>query len=419
LQNLGVRAPFGAPGSYPCRVQETPAAIRRIRAWVRAALSLESGLVWTPETADESIPDLIEAIRRHRVAELLGSQSDGLELPAALVGPIDAIRAASRRALMVQVLETDRLQKLFTNASIPSLAIKGPALAMQTAGDPSARGSGDVDLVVHPDRVEDAHRLLLASGWRIRPGYEVEPGTWAWRHVMGAFNALTYDGPSSSVDLHWRLDPTLDALPTFAEAWERRVAVDLGGVQVETLCHADLLAHSSLHAAKDSWRWMRSLIDVHRLAGDPRTWDRSLREEPLRKLEVRSLAVTQFIIGLPPGVPAEVLDQLDRVPGRVLSRALAAQDRPVTSEFPIPGSESLRLLRYMLAASHTPSDLRHAAVSTVLPGKSVIGVEAKSAWTGVPLTLWYRVRRLRRRSVAWARREPGAGVVDPLVRTPR
>jgi hypothetical protein len=49
----------------------------------------------------------------------------------------------------------------------------------------------------------------------------------------------------------------------------------------------------------------------------------------------------------------------------------------------------------------------------------VVGLDAENAWKGVPLTLWYRVRRLRRRSVAWARREPGAGVVDPMVRTPR
>lgn len=361
--------------------------------------------------------ELVEAIRRHRVAELIGSQAHGLELREDLVGPVEALRAATRRAMMVQVLETDRLQGIFAEAGIPCMVIKGPALAVQTAGDPTARGAGDVDLLVAPERVEDAHRLLLSRGWRLRPEYEVEPGTWAWRHVMRAFNALTFEGPGSAVDLHWRLDPTLDALPTFAEVWSRRVSVDLGGVRVETMSHADLLAHTSLHTAKDSWRWMRSLVDVHRLAADPRTWDRPAGS--LRRLEVETLAVTRFAVGLPPQVPAAVLAQLDQVPAAVLTRALSAQDRPAAAEYPFPGIESMRLLRYMLAASSTSRDRRHSAMSTVLPVKSVVGIEARTAWTGVPLSLWYRVRRLRRRSVAWARREPGAGVVDPLVRTHR
>jgi hypothetical protein len=234
--------------------------------------------------------------------------------------------------------------------------------------------------------------------------------------VLRNFNAFTYDGLGSTVDLHWRLDPTLDALPDFDAVWARREIVDLGGVLVPTLGRGDVLAHASLHSAKDSWRWMRSLVDVHRLAARPETWARDLRAEPLRKLEVQTLAVTRFVVGLPPGVPAEVLACVDRVPASVLTRALAAQERPVYATFPFPGVESMRLLRYMVAASSTPRDLRHSAVSTALPVKAVVGIEAGSAWTGVPLTLWHRLRRVRRRSVAWARREPGAGVVDPLVR---
>jgi hypothetical protein len=253
----------------------------------------------------------------------------------------------------------------------------------------------------------------------MRLGTEVSPGTWAWGHVMRSFNAFTFDGPGSTVDLHWRLDPTLDALPDFEQVWNRREPVDLGAVQVETLGHADLLGHTSLHAAKDYWRWLRSLVDVHRIAADPRTWERSFAQDPLRRLEIETLAVTRFVVGLPDAVPETVLAGVERVPAAVLTRALAAQERPVYDDFPFPGRESLRQLRYMLAASSTGRDHRHAAVSTVLPVKTVVGIEAKTAWTGVPLTLWHRVRRLRRRSVGWARREPGARVVDPVVRTQR
>jgi len=393
--------------------------VRRVRSWVRGALRTEAGRSWTPEPVTEPVAELVEAVRRHRVADLVASQADALGLPAEVAEPISALRLTGRRALMVQILEIERLHTLFTGAGLRCLVIKGPALAVQTAGDPFARGSGDIDLVISPDDVVAALRLLEANGWRVRVGNEVEPGTWAWGHVMRSFNALTFDGLGSTVDLHWRLDPTLDALPTFAEVWERREEVDLGPVAVQTLAHRDLLAQTSLHTAKDYWRWLRSLVDVHRLAADPRTWERSFGTDPLRRLEVDTLAVTRFMVGLPPGVPVEVLARLDQVPASVLTRALAAQDRPVYAKYPFPGLESMRSLRYMLAASPTARDLRHAAVGTVLPVKSVVGINARTAWTGVPLSLWFRIRRLRRRSVAWARREPGAGVTDSLVRTPR
>src|SRR5690348_5338040 len=171
----------------------------------------------------------------------------------------------------------------------------------------------------------------------MRLGTEVSPGTWAWGHVMRSFNAFTFDGPGSTVDLHWRLDPTLDALPSFEAVWNRREPVDLGPVQVETLGHADLLGHTSLHAAKDYWRWLRSLVDVHRIAADPRTWERSFAQDPLRRLEIETLAVTRFVVGLPDAVPDQVLADLERVPASVLTRALAAQERPVYETYPFPG----------------------------------------------------------------------------------
>jgi hypothetical protein len=393
--------------------------VRRVRSWVRGSLRLEAGQDWTPEPAAEPAAELVEAVRRHRVAELLSARAEGLGLAPDVAGPLAELRAAGRRNLMVQLLELERLYAAFGSAGVRCLAIKGPALAAQTTGDPGARGSGDLDLLISPVDVEAACRVLAENGWQMRQGSEVSPGTWAWGHVVRSFNAFTFDGPGSTVDLHWRLDPTLDALPTFEEVWERRETVALGALQVDTLGAGDLLGHTSLHAAKDYWRWLRSLVDVHRIAADSRTWERHLDGVPLRRLEVHTLAVTRFVVGLPPAVPAPVLADLDRVPSSVLSRALAAQERPAYATYPFPGLESMRALRYMLAASPTGRDRRHAAVATVLPVKTVVGIEAKTAWTGVPLTLWHRIRRLRRRSVAWARREPGARVVEPAVRTHR
>lgn len=403
--------------SYSFGVHHSPDAVRRVRSWVRGGLRLEAGRSWTSEPATEPVTDLLDAVRRHRVEELVGTHAAQLLVPDAVVDELAANRTGTRHALMVQVLEIARVQGLLDGAGIRSLVFKGPALAVQTTGDPAARGGGDIDLLIPPDQVVSAHRVLTSHGWVLRPGSEVEPGTWAWGHVLRSFNAFTYDGPAATIDLHWRLDPTLDALPDFETVWDRHEVVDVGGVAVPTLGRGDVLGHTSLHAAKDSFRWMRNLVDLHRLARDPRTWDRGT--EPLRRLEAEALAVTRFVVGLPPTVPADVLARLDVVPASVLNRAVRLQEGPVYAAVPFPGVESMRLMRYMVNASSTRRDLTHSLVSTALPVKAVVGINSRSGWTGVPLTLWHRLRRLRRRGVAWARREPGAGVVDSVVRTHR
>lgn len=399
-------------------MQPSPDAVRRVRAWVRGGLLLEAGTSWTPEPAVEPAADLLGAVRRHRVGELLATHADQLALPAGLAADLVADLPAARRAVMVQVLELARVRELLDGAGIRSLVIKGPALAVQSAGDLAARGAGDIDLLIDPGSVVAAHRVLCANGWRQRTGSEVEPGTWAWDHVLRSFNAFTYDGNGTAVDLHWRLDPTPDALPGFEAAWERRETVDVGGIAVPTLSPPDALAHTCLHAAKDSWRWLRSLVDIHRLARHDASWGGDA-PEGLRRLEVEALALTRSCVGLPPNVPAEVLARLDRVHPAFLARASRAQERPVHAAIPFPGVESLRLMHYMVRASSTRRDLVHAVVGTALPVKAVVGVESRSGWTGVPVVLGHRLRRLGRRGLAWARREPGAGVVDSVIKVHR
>lgn len=403
--------------SYPCPVQSP--ALRRVRSWAQGALRLEAGRPWQPEPAPEQPDELLAAIARHRVTELIAGQAHGLGVPEDVRTSLERLRKASRRALMVQVLETERVAAVLQENGVASLVIKGPALAVQSAGDPGARGAGDIDLLIDRDQVEEAHEILLGHGWTPRAGNEVVPGTWAWRHVLNANNAFTYDGPGSTVDLHWRLDPTLDGLPDFAQVWARRATVTVDGIGFLTLGRGDVLAHTSLHAAKDSWRWMRNLVDVHRLARDPQTWEEAARIAPLRRLEVDTLAVTRFVLGLPPAVPTAVLRRVDRVPGSVLVRARTALEQPAYPTYPLPGRESARQLRYLVAASGSPRDLAHSVVSTAIPLRAVVGIEASSAWTGVPLTLWHRLRRVGRRAAAWARREPGAGVVDAVVKVRR
>ena len=167
--------------------------------------------------------------------------------------------------------------------------------------------------------------VLAEHGWEPRTFGSASPGTWAWRHLVRTFNEIAFDGRASSVDLHWRLDPSPGALPDFAEAWARRDVVPVDDVvAVPTLSPADAFEHSCWHAAKDEWRWLRSLVDVHRLARLPAVWEAV--DRPLSAPVRNTLAVTGHLLGLPAAVPPQLRPQV-RTCG-----SLGTNSRPHTSQ---------------------------------------------------------------------------------------
>jgi hypothetical protein len=383
-------------------VEPTSAATRCVRGWVRDALAAEAGLADAAvgvriECADLAPADLVGALVRQRVVELVHSQA-ALDLPREIADGIAQISAAGRALVPLQLLELARLRDVLDAAGVRFLVFKGPALSVQTTGDLGARGFGDLDVLVDPRSVEEVTTELLAHGWTTAEPLP-PPGSWAWKRILHTGHELTFLGSSCSVDLHWRLDPTLDALPGFAELWSRRETADLGSGAAPILGPADALSHACLNAAKDEWRWLRNLVDVHRLARLDEAWDSFTPG----RVQLHALAVTQAQLGLPSATPAEVRDRVDRLRPRTTARLVAAanraQERPVRTLLEAPGSATTQFLRYQLAASSSPRDVRRAFGALVLPGRSVSRVDATTPWVGVPVGLGRRVGVLARQSV--------------------
>lgn len=383
-------------------MEPSRAATRRVRGWVRSALLAEAGAAAGVRTdrAGE-VPtdtlDLVAATVRQRVVHLVHGQAAALDLPGELVDALAQVRAASRELVPLQLLELARIRDLLEGAGVRFLAIKGPALAVQTTGDVGARGFGDLDILVDPRSVDRLVELLGAHGWRSSvplPRHE----SWAWRRLLYTANELTFYGSSCSVDLHWRLDPTLDGLPAFDELWDRRELLDVGGVPVHTLGPSDALAHLCLNAARDEWRWLRSLVDIHRTARLEGAW----QQERLPALALRALVVTHALVGLPPDTPGWVRDRSATVPPRVrdhLVRTAIRREEGEEKGPEKPASRSWPDLRYQLAASATPRDVRRMLGTLVLPGWAVRDVAAISAWRGVPAGMGRRTSDLTRRSL--------------------
>lgn len=373
-------------------------------ALCRGALAAEEGLAVAPVALDGTdARGLFATVQRHRVQELLASYADVLGLPPELVAYLEAWRAAARQRTLLQTLETVRAWELLDRAGVGVLAFKGQPLAVQTTGRADARGPGDVDLLVVPGQLVDAHRVLTGAGWRLREGARIEPGSWAWRHVSRWGNALTYVGEGADVDLHWRLELTPDAHPPFDVLRSRAEQVALGTSTLTTLGRYDALRHLAAH--REGWVWLRTLADLRRLCRDEA--GEGVLAGPLRPAAARSLAVARATVGLPSSVPAAVHAQLDRTPPAFLERVARHHALAVPASF-AGGVGGGIGFRHRLASSSSLTDLQHTAVALVLPAHAAYPIDARTGWTGVPRALARRaaeaVRSLRRLVRARTRR---------------
>ncbi|HWU20812.1 MAG TPA: nucleotidyltransferase family protein [Nocardioides sp.] len=374
-----------------------PAAFAALCRLVRQALAVEEGAAERPvDLAGVPSSALLDAVRRHRAGDLLRHHAASLGLPEEVVRELAAWHDYARPRLVVQAMETVRAWRALADAGIDALVIKGLPLAVLTTGRTDARGAGDVDLFVDPRSVVEAHRVLNEQGWRVPETGPVEPGLWAWRHLTRWGNALTYVGAAADADLHWRLEVTPGTHPGFAVFWLRRVEADLGVGRVPTLAPADALRHLAAH--REGSTWLRTLVDLRRLARDPAVFEGDPPELP--ELAVGYLAVARETVGLPDTLPASVAERLDGVAPQLLARARRRQLADVRRDFG-GGAGSLRSLVDNRALSTDRTDLAYTAMALVLPAHTALPVRARTAWTGVPIAFvrraWALLRALRGR----------------------
>lgn len=368
----------------------TADAVSEVRRALRTALALESDVAeprhwrWRARVPEA---DFVDAIARHRVALVIADRAAVLALPQTVTAEVVALRDAERRAALAQIRLTAVVDALLVD--IDHLFFKGVALATATTGDPAARGSGDVDVLVPPERLGDAAAALVDAGWTVRPTYTSEQTSWAWRYQRWGAHEMAFDLDDQTVDLHWRLDPTYDGLPAFSELWARRQRLKVGPVEIDTLGAADTFAHTLRHAGRDGWESLRSLVDVHRLARDP-----ALRSLPVDRVAAATLSAVAAAIGLPATAPPFTRTTAP------LPRLLAAQAAPLRHAA-APGQRTLRLAGYRWRSSRTPRDLAVNAVTFLLPPASTAPFAEPEAARAIASSVGYRVREVAWKLTGW------------------
>lgn len=225
-------------------------------------------------------PELWAEVKRvadiHRFSGLL-AYAVGPVLPPAERQWRDSVLMAHHRRHASQLAALRRLTDAFTEAGIPCLSLKGPALAERFYPKPYLRTSGDIDLLIPYAKTGAASRLMKRLGFRLEELYP-------WRFQQKIAPHLTFfpTNQSPMVEVHYFL--TGGPTPIRSEEFLERSA---GAV----LSPADEAFYCCLHAANHAFHRLRWVYDTLLIA---RTLTPDQRNE-VRKLGIRYRVTGQLV----------------------------------------------------------------------------------------------------------------------------
>lgn len=207
-------------------------------------------------------------VRRHRVAvqvrQALGETA--IETSLAIDKELKAIAEHDIRRGLRLAAETVRLQSLLTDAGIPNLVLKGVALERLAYGVIAAKQTRDIDLLVSPQRVQAALRIIEGEGYALALPAKILNEM--QRRALVRFSRevkLVAPRTKVRVELQWRVADNPNLLSGIdADAVTQTVKLS-ADAKVRTLAPDDLFAYLCVHGAHHSWSRLKWLADFNAL----------------------------------------------------------------------------------------------------------------------------------------------------------
>ncbi len=172
---------------------------------------------------------------------------------------VPILRSWPPEQTLKQASELLAINRLFRNAGIELLTIKGVLLALDLYGDLAARASKDIDLVVKVGDVRLADELLLARGYfrqylssRQLKSHQTQSKDFVYWHPQKRI----------CVELHWRLFQDWDCFDPFNVPHQKIV---LGGQVFSTLSPEYNLLYLATHGCESGWLREQWLLDIMKL----------------------------------------------------------------------------------------------------------------------------------------------------------
>jgi hypothetical protein len=206
-----------------------------------------------------------ELVTHHRVVGLV---HDSLTRARPAVPP-DIAQAVSGQARelvrqnLIYAAEAARLQRLFAEADLPVVFIKGISLAMLAYGNLGLRHSKDIDLVVSPNSVLPAAAILDANGYRrFEPPPEFSESQLRMWMLRCKEIWYVHEEKHILVELHSRLFDNSQLMPGTPDPHAFRIVSITKEIGLSTLGEEDLFAYLCAHGAVDRWFRLKWLADV-------------------------------------------------------------------------------------------------------------------------------------------------------------
>jgi hypothetical protein len=260
----------------------------------------------------------LRVARRHRV---LGLVHDGLmratpEVPPDTAREIGAQAATLVREHLSMAAEALRLQRMFDEAGLPVLFLKGASLARLAFGNLGLSGGQDIDLLVPQEALPAATALVEKAGYRrFDPPPSISDAQLRLLMPIRKDFGFAHNSTGLPTELHWRLFLNPHAMEESSIMAASRVVPLTDTAGLRTLGEEDLFAYLCMHGALHWWNRLKWLADVNALlASSPEDGiERLVRGAEARsagRAAAQALLLCRRLLGLP--LPARLMTTLGK-----------------------------------------------------------------------------------------------------------
>jgi hypothetical protein len=235
------------------------AETRYLLAMARAWAATQPGPVPAPAGLDGQ-----------RFTRLLGNQPamqtlvpwlDPTVLPDRERRQLDQATEVSRRRTTVMLLELERILPALTERGCRPVVLKGGSLALTVYDRPEDRWFLDLDLLIRPEKLQDAYDALCGLGYR----FAATPRS-ARYYEDHHFHRILVSNQGVYIEVHWAI--TLSrSIYTYDLAALRRCCLEipLGHAEFLAPAHVDQILHGVLQSLAGGFGDLRRILDLHLL----------------------------------------------------------------------------------------------------------------------------------------------------------
>ena len=263
-------------------------------------------------------PRFLRVTGRHQVIALAhdGLTRAGTDVPPEIAREIGTQAETLVRENLAIACEALRLQRLFDDAALPVLFVKGAPLAVLAFGNLGLRESQDIDLLVPGKTLPAATTLLERAGYRrFDPPTDISDTQFRLLLPLRKDLGFVHQATGLQIELHWRLFLNAHAMAEASIMAASRVVPLTGSTGLRTMGDDDLFAYLCMHGALHWWNRLKWIADVNAfLASRPGVEvERLVRAAEARgvgRAAAQALLLCRRLMGTT--LPACLTDTLDR-----------------------------------------------------------------------------------------------------------